>query len=405
MEKIIRKGWVYIIGVMLVLVYAWGVKNMYFHQDDLDWFILANKPFLQVLQAPIADHVNYLWRLLLSLEWNIFQLHFAPYLVVSLLLHTAVIWLLYKIAFETTKRRDLSGIVAIIFAINTNWTEIILWISGQTISITVFFVLLAMYAMLRKRGQMVTMLMSGITSALSLGLPIASLLVYGYDYDRRKLNRIGIVAIATLLIVICAYYFMGGDGTTIEYSLNWILKVGEVVFLMMINTVVGRTLIPFDKYEIWRIGIVITGAILLGLKYRSKFIEIWRDNWSRFLIFQLFFYNLIVAIGRAQYGVGIMRAERYAYLGLALTLLIIARTLRNTKINKLIWILAVLMIIQIVGFYRRAGDYIERPVKLKQLIIEIKRGDKHPDNDEYLPYFVLNDERLKYGDLYNLMKR
>ena len=50
--------------------------------------------------------------------------------------------------------------------------------------------------------------------------------------------------------------------------------------------------------------------------------RIWHDTWSRFLILQIVIYNLIGS-GRAQYGIGIMRAERYAYLGLAFLLLIV----------------------------------------------------------------------------------
>lgn len=405
MEKIIKKWWSYGVLGLLAVVYLWSAKNMYFHQDDLDWFILANRPFLQVVQAPIGDHVNYLWRLLLSFEWNTFGLNFAPYLVVSVLLHMGVIWLLYKVTYLTTKRRELSAIVATLFAINTNWTEIILWISGQTISITVFFVLLTMYAILRKKGEVVTMVMSGVTSALSIGFAIASLLVYGYDYGKRKLNKVGVGVILTILIIFGAYYFKGTDGTEIAYSFDWVVKVMQVATLMTVNTVIGRLIIPFDKYEMLRIILVVAGGMVFIWKYRSMIVELWSDKWSRFLIFQLVFYNLIVAAGRAQYGVGIMRAERYAYLGLVLVLLLAARMLRKVTIGKWIWIVPIIVVMQCVSLYRRASDYIVRPQQLKQLITEIKNGTDQSEGEKYLPHFVLNDERLKYSDLYALIKR
>lgn len=405
MEKIINKGWTYIISFMLLSVYFWGAKNMYFHQDDLDWFILANQPILEVLQAPIGDHVNYLWRLLLSIEWNLFRLTFAPYLMVSLLLHGGVICLLYKIAYETTKRKDLSAITVVFFALNTNWTEIILWISGQTISITVLLILLAMYCYLRKKGQVITMMLSGITSALSLGLPIASLLTYGYDFAKKRLSKVGISAVVTLLMVGCFYFFKGTDGTDIAYSLDWAIKVAEVATLMTVNTVIGRLLIPFDTYEMLRIGLVVGGGVMVLWKYRSRLSELWSDTWVRFLLIQLFFYNLIVAAGRAQFGVGIMRAERYSYLGLALFLLIMVRLLRNTKISKWAWVVPAIVALQVIGFCRRATDYIERPQQLKQLMYQVENGEDTSHPDKYLPRFVLNDERLKYGDLYGLMER
>ncbi len=396
MEKIIRKYWIHVVGVMLMGVYFWGAKNMYFHQDDLDWFILANRPFLEVLQAPIGDHVNYLWRILLSIEWNLFGLNFVPYLAVSLFLHGGVICLLYKIAYETTKRRDLSVIVATLFAINTNWTEIILWISGQTISITVLFVLLAMRSIWNKKREYVWLLLSSWTSALAIGVVAASIVVF------KKLRWSGVIILFTLGLI---YKLWGSDGTRIAYSLDWAIKVAEVATLMLVNTVIGRLIIPFDKYEMLRIGLVVAGGIFLLWKYRSKLSELWSDKWSRFLILQLIFYNLIVSAGRAQFGVGIMRAERYAYLGLALILLIGASILRNAKLDKWGWMVPVLVGLQIVGFYRRANDYIVRPQQLKQLIDQVKRGQDRSVGDKYLPHFVLNDERLKYSDLYKLMKR
>lgn len=396
MEKIIGKYWVYFVAVMLLGVYFWGAKQMYFHQDDLDWFILANQPLSVVIKAPIGDHVNYLWRFLISLEWNLFGLNFIPYLTVSMLLHVGVIMLLYKITWETTRRKDLSIIVAMMFAINTNWNEIILWISGQTISITVIFVLLAMLSIWKRKGEFIWLLFSSWTSALAIGVVMSSILVF-----KKLWWKSGIVLVFLGLI----YSMWGSDGTKIVYSLEWAIKVIEVASLMLINTVVGRILIPFDKYEILRIGVVLVVGMVLSWRYRSKLVEIWSDQWSKFLLIQLIIYNLIVAVGRAQFGVGIMRAERYAYLGVALFLLIGARIFRTTKIDRWGWIIVLLVIWQNIGFYRRASDYIVRPQQLKRLIEQIEKGEDRSEGGQYLPRFVLNDARLKYGDLYGLMIR
>ena len=51
-----------------------------------------------------------------------------------------------------------------------------------------------------------------------------------------------------------------------------------------------------------------------------------------------------------------------------------------------------------------AVDYIKRPEQLKVLVSEIKqKGISEEKYDEYLPRFVLNDERLKYRDLMILL--
>jgi hypothetical protein len=146
--------------------------------------------------------------------------------------------------------------------------------------------------------------------------------------------------------------------------------------------------------------------MVVGLwKWRGKLVEIWRDNWSRFLIVQIAVYYLIVAIGRAQYGVGIMRAERYAYLGLALFLLLAVRVLRNVKIGKWGWVVPVIVVLQCIGLYRRAEDYVVRPQQLKILMSEMSETKlENVDANAFLPHFVLNDERLKYSDLIILLK-
>lgn len=394
MSKIIEKYWWILAGVMLLVLYSYGYQNMYFHQDDLDWFLMAHKPFLQVMSAPIGDHVNYVFRLLLKLEWDLFHLYFPAYLLVSVAIHGTVVWLLYKLAKVTTGRADLAAYVALIFTINTNWTEVVLWMSGQTISITAMFVLLGMIAIWKKRWVTVALIVSSWTSALALGLLGACLFLY----KKMRVKVLGVIVVVGVI-----YFWKGTDGTKIAYSLDWAINVGMVWGLAIVNTVIGRLFIPFDRFEIMRIGIVCLLITHGAWRFRIKLLEIWKDNWSRFLIIQISVYYLIVAVGRAQYGVGIMRAERYAYLGLAILILLVVRVLRTTKIGKWVWIVPVLVGLQIVGFYRRANDYIARPQQLKQLIDQVKSGEDRSEGNKYLPHFVLNDERLKYSDLMILL--
>ena len=150
MSKIIEKWWVLISLILLVGLYMWGVKYMYFHQDDLDWFMMANQPFWEVMSSPLSDHINYLFRILLKFEWDIFHLYFPGYLFVSTVMHALVVAMIYKVAKATSGRLDLAAMAALIFSINTNWTEVVLWTSGQTISITALFVLLVMHAIWQK---------------------------------------------------------------------------------------------------------------------------------------------------------------------------------------------------------------------------------------------------------------
>lgn len=396
MAKIITKWWWVLSSLMLLGMYLYGYLRMYFHQDDLDWFILANRPLLQVMQTPIGDHVNYVWRLLLKIEWDLFGMNFPPYLVVSVLIHLGVIGLLYKLARLSSGRADLAAMAALLFSINTNWTETILWISGQTITITTLFVLLVMVAIWKKKGELIWLLLASWTSALAMGVLGATILVV------RKLRW---QTVGVLFGLGAIYKLWATDGTSIPVSLEWIAKVASVWGLMLINSVIGRLLIPFDRLEMVRIGMV-SLCMVYGLwRMRGKLLDIWLDQWSRFLLLQLGIYNLIVAVGRAQYGIGIMRSERYTYLGLLLTLLLAVRVMRGVKIGRWGWLISIIVIVQGIGLYHRANVYIERPQQLKKLVQEIRQTDTTKINSEaYLPHYVLNDERLKYLDLVPLLK-
>ena len=403
MSKIIEKWWVLISLILLVGLYMWGVKYMYFHQDDLDWFMMANQPFWEVMSSPLSDHINYLFRILLKFEWDIFHLYFPGYLFVSTVMHALVVAMIYKVAKATSGRLDLAAMAALIFTINTNWTEVVLWTSGQTISITALFVLLVMHAIWQKKYRSISVWLSTFTSALALGLLPAIFLVYGVDYKKKKIFKLGYVAILMSIIVFLLYKYVATDGTKIEYSIAWMVKVIEVMGLAIINTVIGRLFIPFDRFETIRIVLVCIAIGISAWKLRKNLKEIFEDKWSLFLMFQIFFYYLVVAAGRAQYGVGIMRAERYAYLGLALLLLLCVRLLRNTKIGKWVWIVPTILMIQIFGLYRRSEDYVKRPQQLKQVIEQVQKDRAVVNPDSYLPYEILNDERLKYVDLIKLI--
>lgn len=394
MAKIVNKWWV-VSAALLGVIYVYGYRNMFFHQDDLDWMMLASRSWGQVMAAPIGDHVNYIWRGLLKIEWELFGLQFAPYLAVSVGIHAVVIWLIYLMARELSQRADLAAMTAILFSVNTNWTETVLWMSGQTITITAAFVLLSMYAIAKKRGRLVALGIASWTSALALGLLVATWLTYP-----RKRWGVGIIVLVVGLI----YSWQGTDGTHIEASWAWAGRVGTVMALAMVNTVVGRLVIPFDRFEMGRIGIV-SLVMVYGLwRWRGRLGELWRDQWSRFLGLQIIFYYLIVAVGRAQYGVGIMRAERYSYLGLALWLLLLVRMGRKWVVGKWIWVVPVIVMVQGVGLYVRARDYVVRPQQMRTLFAELEKTKREDiQMDEYLPHFVLNDERLRYRDLVQLM--
>lgn len=402
MEKIITKYYLWIVALILFGVFIFGYINMYFHQDDLDWLIMANRPFWAVMAQPLSDHINYIFRVILKVQWDTFGFRFVPYFAVSILIHFANVLLLNKLVNITTGRKDLSTIVALIFTVNTNWTEIVLWFSGQTISITLTFILLAMIALYIQTYRSISVLFASLTSALALPLIPASLLVWGKG--KKGMTLFGRALILLSILVLLLYKYRALDGTRIDVSISWVIQVILVMGLGVINTVVGRLALPFDRFEIIRIIATTSILVFLMIKYREKVMQFLRENWNRFLVLQLLFYYLIVAVGRAQYGVGIMRAERYGYVGLALFLLIGARYMMQFKLRLSLWVVGYLLIIQTIGFYHRANAYFVRPKQFREVVVELKNNVSGHKDDEFLPYSVLNDQRLRYIDIKSLIE-
>lgn len=405
MQKIIEKWWV-IAVIMLVVIYGYGYQKMFFHQDDLDWLILANKSWEGIISAPIGDHINYLWRLLLKAEWELFGLNFPAYLSVSVALHGINVWLLYQVA-RRIGNESWARMAALIMIVNTNWTETVLWMSGQTILITAILILLVNWARISKKWQLTTLALSSITSALALGTIAASGVIDGVNWQRKRLSRVGVGVGVIVGLVALIYLTVASDGTELAVSGNWAVQVMEVMGLAIMNTAVGRALIPFDRLEMVRIVGVGIATIGLGWKYRARLSEWKQDSWVRFLSVQILAYYLIVSLGRAQFGIGIMRAERYAYIGLALILLMVVRIVRIVRVKT--WMIVgvlLIVILQSWGLWVRAEKYVERPKQMRILFEQIsEKGISAEQMGEYLPHFVLNDERLKYGDIKILFER
>lgn len=403
-NKWIEKWWWVVAAILLVGIFGYGYKNMFFHQDDLDWFLMMNKPMWQVMAAPLSDHVNYLFRLVFKLEWEAFGLSFPPYLMVSLAMHASVVWLVYVIAKATSGRSNLAAWAALLFSVNTNWNESVLWISGQTILISAVFVLLAMRMILKKRFVLAGIGLACLTSSLALGLPSAVLLTYGVDYRSRRLTKMGWGVLLIMVLVVLVFKWRSTDGTAILMSWRWMIQVVGVAGLGIVHTVLGRLLIPFDRFETIRIVGAMTLIVGVLYKWRTKLSRIWADQWSRFLLWQMTIYYLIVAVGRAQYGIGIMRAERYAYLGLALFLLLLSRVARNWQIGRWVWVGIVIVVLQGAGFYTRARVYVVRPQQMRQMFEQVRQLDPtRCYHDTYLPYFAFQDNHLRYSDLFSLM--
>lgn len=404
MLKIFIEKWWVIVGVLLLSMYIYGYFRMYFYLDDLFWFTLMSQSLPEIMSSPLSEHINYLFKIFFKIEWNLIGFNFPPYLFISIAIHGFVVWLIYSLSIMTSGRKDLSAFVAILFTINTNWNEIVLWVSGQTVSFTVVFVLLSMIAIWKNRYQVLTIGLATMTSAIALGLPLAFLFTYGYKIGKWQISKEGWGVVGVILMISLIYIFIPSDRTAVEITLSSVVSIVIFWILSIINIMISRFFVPFDQFESVRLAVVILALCILVYKYKDSFRVIWADMWSRFLFLQIGIYYLVVATGRFQYGDLLIRTERFAYLGLALFFLLLVRIFRNVSLNKLIYLMPLLIFIQCLGFFVRAESYVIKPQRLKSLVVEIRATDQNIIKyDDYLPEYVFPRKAMRYKDLVHLI--
>lgn len=379
-----------------------AIAQMWFHQDDLSWMKLAQRPWLSQLTIPVAEHINYVFRFFFKLEYQIFRWNYPGYLAVSVLMHVGVAWLIALITAKITKKRELAMLAGLLFLVNTNWNETVMWVSGQTILISALFTLATVYHLVRKTNIMwwgLLLWLTSMTSALTVWLPVVTVGVFWQDKKIRW-------SALTVILWIAGIYYLRGNGET-GVSINW-LEAAVTGGLMIINTLIGRWWWPWEVGEKVRIGITaIAGGLFVWKWGKGLWEKIRHNRESWFLLLSLVSYYAVVALGRSRYGIGIMRAERYAYLGLALLLPVLMWMIKEFKIkfSYVKWIALGLGLIQIFGFVDRASRYTTRPRQLYELHRKIESLDKtkcYQDGD--FPTHVFGEGEVKLSEYAGLWK-
>lgn len=409
-------GW--IIFFLLSGVFVFGVQNMYFHQDDIIYLVQSASGIKTFLAIPANEHLNYVFRVLIWSEWSLFGLNYPLYLLVSVLIHLANTLLLRSLVRTITHSYWVSNLAAILFVVNTNWNETVLWISGQSFTFSILLSLMAYRLILilnekkfTKKCEIICLVvlltLPGFTSGVGLWLPISTLLVYGRS-KTQKMTTIGKASALSILGLTLAYIKLLDSGI-FKYYLNelGLRKLSHIVlfpFLSFFNSVVGRLLVPWDNLRSIRVLLVVILVAWL-FKRREYLIRLLQKIDFKFSLISLSIYYISITWGRVIYGLGAARAERYAYLGLIFFIILFSQLVMMMKLKKHIVSLVVLIIVgmQIMGFVGRSRAYFVRPRMVKQLISNIRELDRSTCyKNALLPDYIDEYTDLMYSDLNGL---
>ena len=385
----------FLIVLVLVVVSFFGLRMMYFHQDDVDFLIGISSYWPKILFQPVNEHVVIVFWLLYRLEWLAFGTNFGGYLMVSMVLHLLNLFLIGKLVYVETKSRFYALLAALVLTVNNNWNESIWWSTGQMWLMATALILLSLLVVRKKRFRILTclLILPGLSWGVGLFWPA---IVFG-GFGVRKLsnrwviNRIGKVAILAQVVILGIYKFL----TAAQFSLASlepmnIMRSVSFVTVGLANTVVGRLIFPWESKPI-RLVVLLVVFVWLLVERKKWWTGI--KGLPTFLFLATVGIFSTYALGRSSFGIGQAMATRYAYLPtfffVCAAIMVASRVgSKYAGETKLLILGIYLMLSGLSAFGWRVSDWTIRPRMVKQYFNLVKSKTGQCLVDEDLPGFI-----------------
>jgi hypothetical protein len=413
-------GWVLTISSLLLL-YQQGILRSYFHQDDIpELSVVADWKGWNTLGSLNNEHLIITFWPLLRLQWLLFGINFAPYLTLNILFHIIVLCLIFVIVYKLTKSFVWASLPVWGMVINPNWFAVVWWITGQMIFLATIFALLSYWVVLLIRDKpkifllypllYLLSILPGLSWGVGLTWPVWPLLVFGVDYQNRRINSTGRVLIAAQVTLVMIYLSLVGNSLGFNSDPKmWLSNPFGIVSFALVgisNTLVGRWLWPLENLEIRVICLLVMLLILFALKPLKK---INRDGFFGFLVVVGIF--MTIAIPRWRFGIGQAMANYYAYFPLPFLLISVSVFFYRLKLKgiKMMIILFVFLLhipLSWIGFEDWAHEWVIRPQQTKQyfLMLDYMIPGQCIKN-EYLPRYIIPQNIWRVDFLWPVFKK
>lgn len=427
MRALCWKNSFYILGWFLtlasvVMLYKQGIERVYFHQDDVvELAVVADWQGIATLGHMNNEHLNVTFWPLLRAEWLLFGINFTPYLTLNIFLHVLVLFLTLVITYRLTRSFLWASLPVWGMVINANWFTVVWWITGQMFFLTTIFALLSYFLILkieenREKKWLYLLLyfvsvLPGLSWGVGLTWPIWPLLVFGIDYQKRRLNKIGWTLGWSQLTLVLIYFSLVGSSLGVHTDpKTWFSNPLAFLTFIMVgisNTVVGRWLWPLENLKIR----VFCLAVLLIIILVSKQIK---KGWNKQVLF-----GVLVTLGsfatfalpRWRFGIGHAMANYYAYFPLPFLLIALAVWLSRIKLSsfKRLIILAVFLVhipLSWIGFEEWASEWVVRPQQTKSYFQELNKVLPGECLDKrYIPEYIVPQNIWRIDFIWPIFKK
>ncbi len=413
-------GW-----VLTIFSYIWlflqGIQRSYFHQDDvIALAVVANWQGWKTLFHLNNEHLNITFWPVLRILWLNFGLNFSVYLAFSMLLHLLVLVLIFIITYKLTKSLLYSSLPVWGMVINPNWFAVIWWIDGQMFILTTISALISYWLILKTKEhpsnfQYVLVYLISLLPGLSWGVglvwPTLPLVVFGIDYKKKRLNRLGLVLLAAQVSLIGIYKILIGNNLGVNTDpVTWLSNPLAIINFALVgisNTLIGRWLWPQENKAIRIICLFVVLVLFSKIRPIKKLIS--KDVvFGAIVVIGSF---LTYAIPRWKFGIGHAMANYYAYYPLSFLLISFSVFLKklNPKGLKKTLLLSVFILhigMSWLGFQDWARGWVVRPGQTKayfQKLISLQ-PDECLEN-VYLPDFIIPQKIWRLDYLWPIFKK
>lgn len=413
--------------VALTILFIYGTQKMYFHQDDVDTLVEVVNHWPGALFTTQNEHVVLFHRLFVRLEWELFRIYFPGYLFFSFLFHGLNLFLLGVIAKKVTKSSFAALVAVSLVAINSNWNEVIYWMTGQQQLLWTFFSLVSFlytYTLWQQKKPFapiqyiyvcILSLLPGVNFGAGMAWPAILFILFGWRWKNKKLSitPIGVTVIFSQIVLSVLYlYLVQNKIETHDSVAHWFNLFGIFRFVLVGvgMSMVARALWPFDQIRTMVIMLILfTGGVILYLRTKPWKLLLQDKIVQSGILITLATYT-IYALPRWHFGLWQAMAQRYVYMPmffLVLALVVVLQKIKLLEHKKIIVFLCIsFVILQTAGFFWRVEAWLVRPNQTRVLFEKID-ALKPSDciNDDYLPTYINPFPFRRYSDIWPVFKK
>src|SRR3989344_6144287 len=212
----------------LSLSFFYKSLDVFFTQDD--FILISNfsqnnlwEDFKQVLAYPNVSHWRPLHNLYFLVSGNLFGKFYPAYHLLTIMIHAASAFMIFKVLRLLTKNTNTSLLGAIIYAVHPSHFVSIFWISGSATTIGFLFFISSFYLYLKNQKSSALVLF-GLSFLASEAMVVGAAIFTSYKFlvKRKKMERLFLLKLisSSLGILLLRFLFLTQEATFRTYPIE-----------------------------------------------------------------------------------------------------------------------------------------------------------------------------------------